>query len=110
MPCASTYVWRCARAGYSTCAHAQHNSVDAEILYLAASWIREEYKFILIVLIKRKYPFSQLEGNEHITAQYADAERAGDEVGEWKCRDLWNMNVSSHYELDHLEKLLLSFH
>lgn len=24
--------------------------------YLAASWIWEEYKFILIVLIKRKYP------------------------------------------------------
>lgn len=63
------YLSTCSRERSHSCAHAQHNSVDAEILYLAASWIREEYKFILIVLIKRKYPFSQLRGkaNNDIT-------------------------------------------
>lgn len=92
-------------------ADTQHNSVDAEILYLAASWIWEEYKFILIVLIKRKYPFS-LYFNWREEKKWCHTHPKNVYM-DWMhlklSRDLWNMNISSHYELDDLEKLQLSF-
>lgn len=71
-------VFESARAPIIALTITRHSSVDAEILYLAASWIQEEYKFILIVLIKHKYPFSQLEGSKSLFKELYSTVRQSD--------------------------------